>query len=110
MHFMASPATFFTAAYERILFIKLFCGTLRCHSRIESGTSTVALEDGHQCRGSRESQGNKSALPLNGGGRCKSTPSARTWVHYGVQFLPWGAPDDWRECPPASLGSTFGDR
>src|SRR5260370_28672869 len=100
MHFMASPATFFTAAYERILFIKLFCGTLRCHSRIECGTSTVALEDGHQCRGSRESQRNKSALPLNGGGRCVSALSGRISVHCVLAFSPFRLPHHERQYHP----------
>src|ERR1700730_3821605 len=69
MHFMASPATFFTAAYERILFTKHFSGTAFIYcavpQRIECGTSTVALEDVHQAGARKKSQCNKWAFPLN---------------------------------------------
>src|ERR1700682_5361103 len=58
MHFMAFPATFCTAAYERILFTKHSSGTApfvaQSQSRVECRTSTVALEDVHRCVRSRQ--------------------------------------------------------
>jgi hypothetical protein len=49
MHFTVSPATYFTAAYERILFSKHSSGSaiylLQSHSRQECRTSTGGLED-----------------------------------------------------------------
>jgi len=56
MHFTASPATYFTAAYERILFTKHSSGSafylLQSHSRHECRTSIGALEDAdmQQCK------------------------------------------------------------
>src|SRR5271163_4831913 len=57
MHFMASPAAYLTAAYERILFTKhSFKGPalylLQSHSRHECRTSTGALEDAKHCAAS----------------------------------------------------------
>src|ERR1700675_2493640 len=86
MHFMASPATFlrrpmneFTSP-NTLQALLLFVAQSR--SRLECGTSTVALEDVHQCSFQRalETKRNatKAGFPLN------QRAAAAFCVHCGV--------------------------
>src|SRR5882724_10304463 len=69
MHFMASPATFYRRPMNEFSSPNTFPALLQfiaqCHSRIECGTSTVALEDVHQRRRSRVIATQQIRFPLN---------------------------------------------
>jgi hypothetical protein len=74
----------------------------QCHSRIECGTSIVALEDGHECRRWGESQRNKSAFPLKSGPAAAfMCTAACNFAHAALQTTRANILVHWKKSPAA---------